>query len=564
MCRGARGTRHARFRTGRSPEIKDESKGRGPIPFGRGDKGREHQIPSRPIPGIKDPTKHRVPIPTLPEDEERRAPDQRSFNAPETDGLRVNAPSQGVPSSHERTVGFFTGREIEGNKAPASPTGRASGGGSPYLHLTGLHSPASTLSQAVDRVTKTQAAQRRALEQVLIRTQGPPPPNVVTTFVYDGEGNRVVKNVDGWVTVYIGQHYVCQGTEDALNTGTSLSCVKMIFANGQRVAMVDVGPNPTVTYFHQDHLGSSSVTTDQAGVVDQEYTYYPYGATNFQSGLPEDDVHYKFTGQELDGSTGLYDYHARLYDPVIGRFISPDNIVPELFNPQALNRYSYVGNNPLRYIDPTGNQKVALNDFDLDQTTAFGLNSLPTNTGNPMGTPGPLLAMHDTSGSGGKVGETNVGKTDLPGDVIEPAPFQVDDLSLKGIGKFLFGVIRGIKSIFAKQGAKQVDELKAVDVLAVDATNAKRLEAQLAGQEIAGGHAFSKHAQEFGFRTQTEMARHVENVINNPTAVRQLSNGRTVYWHDPTQSVVIRNPQSIDGGTVFKPTAGRSYFDNLR
>ena len=95
------------------------------------------------------------------------------------------------------------------------------------------------LAQAVDRVTKTQAAQQRALEEVLIRTQGPPPPDVVTTFVYDGEGNRVIKNVDGWVTVYIGQHYVCQGTADALNTGTSLSCAKMIFANGQRVAMVE-------------------------------------------------------------------------------------------------------------------------------------------------------------------------------------------------------------------------------------------------------------------------------------------------------------------------------------
>ncbi|MFC1953475.1 RHS repeat-associated core domain-containing protein, partial [Chloroflexota bacterium] len=60
-----------------------------------------------------------------------------------------------------------------------------------------------------------------------------------------------------------------------------------------------------------------------------------------------------FTGQRLDG-TGLYYYNARYYDPEIGRFISPDTIIPNPANPQSFNRYSYVLNNPLRYTDPTG------------------------------------------------------------------------------------------------------------------------------------------------------------------------------------------------------------------
>jgi RHS repeat-associated protein len=60
-----------------------------------------------------------------------------------------------------------------------------------------------------------------------------------------------------------------------------------------------------------------------------------------------------FTGQRLDG-TGLYYYGARYYDPEIGRFISPDTIIPDPANPQALNRYSYCINNPLKYNDPTG------------------------------------------------------------------------------------------------------------------------------------------------------------------------------------------------------------------
>jgi RHS repeat-associated protein len=63
---------------------------------------------------------------------------------------------------------------------------------------------------------------------------------------------------------------------------------------------------------------------------------------------------YNYTGQRLDGSAGLLYYGARYYDPALGRFIQPDTLVPEPGNPQSLNRYAYVLNNPLKYTDPTG------------------------------------------------------------------------------------------------------------------------------------------------------------------------------------------------------------------
>lgn len=129
------------------------------------------------------------------------------------------------------------------------------------------------------------------------------------------------------------------------------SCTKYIFAGGQRVALKPVG-STSIYYYHTDHLGSSSVVTNAAGTKVQSLAYYPYGKTRASTGSI--DVHHKYTSQELDDSTGLYFYNARYYDPVLGRFISPDSIIPNPHNPQALNRYSYVLNNPLNLIDPSG------------------------------------------------------------------------------------------------------------------------------------------------------------------------------------------------------------------
>jgi len=82
----------------------------------------------------------------------------------------------------------------------------------------------------------------------------------------------------------------------------------------------------------------------------QAIRYYPWGGV--RSGeVPTDR---RFTGQRWDGAVGLYDYKARWYDPYIGRFISPDTIVPDPGNPQDLNRYTYASNNPLIYTDPSG------------------------------------------------------------------------------------------------------------------------------------------------------------------------------------------------------------------
>ncbi len=121
-------------------------------------------------------------------------------------------------------------------------------------------------------------------------------------------------------------------------------------SRGQRVAM---RKNGAVSYVFGDHLGSTSVTANASGTRTGELWYKPWGESRGTSygTMP---TTYHFTGQREDESVGLYYYGARYYDSVLGRFIQADSIVPSPGNPQSLNRYSYVRNNPLRYVDSNG------------------------------------------------------------------------------------------------------------------------------------------------------------------------------------------------------------------
>ncbi len=92
-----------------------------------------------------------------------------------------------------------------------------------------------------------------------------------------------------------------------------------------------------------------------------ELRYYPWGDARYNVGSQV--TKYQFTGHAWDGGTGLYFYGARWYDPSIGRFLSADTLVPSPGDPQSLNRYAYVLNNPLRHRDSSGHIPI---DYLLD------------------------------------------------------------------------------------------------------------------------------------------------------------------------------------------------------
>ena len=203
-------------------------------------------------------------------------------------------------------------------------------------------------------------------------------------------------------TLFVGSHF-------HVENGV---IVKYYFDGAQRIAM---RKNGTLSYILTDHLGSTSMTTNASGAMISEVKYKAWGETRYSSGSTP--TNYKYTGQREEAGFGLYFYNARWYDPLTGRFAQADTVITgeshkgaqtlsdvasAMFTPltvsyseqpilmkqnadsafiqqhgvslanvsdkekkkakivgvpldiQALDRYAYVRNSPMKYMDPTG------------------------------------------------------------------------------------------------------------------------------------------------------------------------------------------------------------------
>jgi RHS repeat-associated protein len=151
------------------------------------------------------------------------------------------------------------------------------------------------------------------------------------------------------------------------------SVVKSIIKGLGQIA--EINASGTIKYVHQDVLGSTILITDQNGQIEQQYEYDPFG--QMIGGVMNTDdsknSKYLYTGQELDQESELYYYNARYYNPVTGRFISLDPILGRAGDTLSRNGYIYAKNNPLKYVDPSGEEAKDVTKIFLDTIEKVGV-----------------------------------------------------------------------------------------------------------------------------------------------------------------------------------------------
>jgi len=218
--------------------------------------------------------------------------------------------------------------------------------------------------------------------------------NVGFSYIYDGDGSRVEKCASSqagscpngsnatlyWRDTDGGDSLVETDQADTIQN-------QYIFFGNNRIARLD--GNGNVHYYFSDHLGSHAVVENSTGsVCEQDIDYYPYGGVqhDYCAAVTQN---YKFTGAERDGETGLDSMKARNYASSLGRLLTPDPGHADGFahkgDPESWNPYAYAGNNPLRFIDPSG---LAHCKFDKDGDQGISASSASADVGGHLGSPG--------------------------------------------------------------------------------------------------------------------------------------------------------------------------------
>jgi RHS repeat-associated protein len=165
---------------------------------------------------------------------------------------------------------------------------------------------------------------------------------VTETYEYDGDGTRISRQV---------------GSDPVIGYVSDVgAALPVTIADGDRKYVYGLGlayavSGNDIEVFHGDHLGSVRTLTNGAGAVIGTYQTDAWGVETQSTGSSTQP--FGFTGEARDAS-GLSYLRSRYYDPALGRFLSRDTWAGGAYAPQSLNRFTYVGNNPVRYADPTG------------------------------------------------------------------------------------------------------------------------------------------------------------------------------------------------------------------
>jgi len=167
----------------------------------------------------------------------------------------------------------------------------------------------------------------------------------MASYAYDGRNRRISKAAGGQVIHY---HYDLDSRliEETLSDGTPIR--DYFWLEGQPLAVREHQHNPGIYYYINDRLGTPIQLIAPSGTVVWQAAYQAYGEAQVQVATISNNL--RFPGQYFDAETGLHYNWNSYYDPVAGRYISPDPIGLD----GGLNLYAYVGGNPVNWSDPKG------------------------------------------------------------------------------------------------------------------------------------------------------------------------------------------------------------------
>jgi RHS repeat-associated protein len=170
----------------------------------------------------------------------------------------------------------------------------------------------------------------------------------VTNYMYNGTTTDVMKEY-GPEGQPLREYYWANGEVNAS---------KMFGFHGAKETSWEgnVRTRGGLMYYNYDATGNAIGVDDRVGDTVFNYRYDAFGSLFTDMPAPYNTTGY--TGKNYDAEAGLMDYSARWYSPTVGRFLTEDTVLGDLGNTQSLNRYSYVQNNPINMVDPSGHVPV--------------------------------------------------------------------------------------------------------------------------------------------------------------------------------------------------------------
>ncbi|MDM8160146.1 RHS repeat-associated core domain-containing protein [Labilibaculum sp. K2S] len=223
--------------------------------------------------------------------------------------------------------------------------------------VTSIQNPSSSYQPSVESVTYTAFNKVNDIEQTL---------NGIAKkieFSYGaGHARKLSRLYESGAkketNYYTGSNYEVNKKQ---SSGVEKHCHYISAPSGLAAVFISSGSTTGDLYFvHTDYLGSVVGLSNQSGYIAEEYAYDAWGNRRSPGNWALTDnrtdflINRGYTMHEHMNGFGLINMNGRVYDPKVGRFLSPDPVLQDPGNTQNMNRYSYAWNNPLKYTDPSG------------------------------------------------------------------------------------------------------------------------------------------------------------------------------------------------------------------